>query len=334
MFVLNLAKNSGVLVEKYKEVELLHKTFIMELEFINEKGVEYVIISNQAQLKEIIKRIAARNQFAYRFKFSERHLFITLIQELKINYEDFTDKYYFYDPARKLHISESEFGYVWISTSGLVASRRPTTNRAVNSCLNQHIVISMLIEKAIEVVKDESVLDADSYNFDLLNNLSPAIYQNIIFYIEVFCKAYLSLTGTKATHTHSLTKIYQTTVEIMRGKNHDDSLFQVIVLEPLYKFVDHVSNIPGEFKEHFIKYDDNLLDDTVILFDLPRLYEMISLLEISVDFISDYYYIGSDTYYLKSNLFERMLEKADTQEKKEKIKSLYPHLAKEKLNFI
>lgn len=302
----------------------------MELEFINEKGIEYVIISNQAQLEEIIKRIAARNQFAYRFRFSERRLFITLIQELKIDYEDFTAKYYHYDPAIRLHISESEFGYVWISTSGLVASRKPTTSRAVNSCLNQHMVISMLIKQAIEVVKDERVYDVDSYNFGLLNNLSPAIYQNIVFYIEVFCKAYLSLTGTDAPHTHSLSKIYQKTVEVMKGKNHDDSLFQVSVLEPLYKFVDHVDNIPGEFKEHFIKYDDNPQDDTVILFDLPRLNEMISLLEISVDFINDYYYMGSETYFLESNLFERLLEKADTKEKKEKIYALYPHLAAKK----
>lgn len=116
----------------------------------------------------------------------------------------------------------------------------------------------------------------------------------------------------------------------MISNSHDDSLFQILVLEPLYKFVDHLGQIPGDFKEHFIKYDDNPQDDTVILFEVPRLTEMTYLLELTVDFISDYYYTGADTHYLRSNVYQRMLDKADTEEKKARIQALYPHLAMKK----
>ena len=118
----------------------------------------------------------------------------------------------------------------------------------------------------------------------------------------------------------------------MTNSNHDDSLFQILVLEPLYKFVDHINQIPGNFREHFIKYDDNPQDDTVILFDLVGLIEMKNLLELSADFIDDYFYMGTDTHYLKPNLYQRMLDKADTEEKKKRIQDLYPHLANKKSN--
>ena len=286
------------------------------------------MISNESSLKQLIDRISNLETFAYLFEFSEREFFITLLESININYDDFTAKYYHYDTGRQLHIAESEFGYVWISTHGLIARKKATTNRAVNSCLNQHIVISMLVKKAIEVVKDEKVYDIDSYGFGLLSELSPAIFHNMTFYIEVLCKAYLSLSGIQAQHGHKLQIIYQKTVEAMISNKHDDSLFQVSVLDPLYKIVNHVSSLPGDFKEQFIKYDDNPLDNTVILFDLASLTEMSTILEFSAEFITEYFYMGTETFYLKSNLYQRMLDKADTEEKKKRIQKLYPHLKK------
>jgi hypothetical protein len=208
-----------------------------------------------------------------------------------------------------------------------VSSKKATPNRAVNACLNQYEVISMLFQKAIEVVNDERVYDIDSYSSGFLNKLSPVIYHNLTFYIEVFCKAYLSLTGTTSPHTNFLRKLYQQNVDVLAKKKHNDSLFQILVLEPLYKFVDHISNIPGNFKEQFIKYDDNPNDDTTILFDPAGLHEMTSILELSMDFISEYFHMGSKTHYLESNIYQRMLDRADTEEKKQRIRKLYPHLA-------
>lgn len=300
------------------------------MEFITKKGEQYILVSNDSQLEELINRISQHESFAYLFKFSERRFFITLLESLKISYDDFEIKYFHYDARRKLHISESEFGYVWISTHGLVARKKATTNRPVNSCLNQYTVISLLVKKAIEVVKDEKVFDIDSNKFELLSELSPAIFHNMTFYIEVFCKAYLSLSGAEVPRSHKLQMIYQKTVEAMVSNGHDDSLFQILVLDPLYRVVDHVGQIPGDFKEQFIKYDDNPQDDTVILFELAALSEMSTQLELSVDFIADYFYTGTESHYLKSNLYQRLLDKADTEEKKKRIRELYPHLAKKK----
>jgi len=300
------------------------------METIIEKGEKYILISNESHLKEILIRISEKKPFADRFKFPEREFFITLLDSLEISYEDFTEKYFHYDPVRRIHISESSLGYIWISTSGLVANRKITKNSVVNSCLNQYLVIKILLEESIEVVDDERVYDVDSYSSELLSKLSPALYHNLVFYIEVFCKAYLSLSKTDVPYTHSLSLLYQKTVDAMISQKHGDSLFQIMVLDPLYKFIDHVGKIPGNFKEHNIKYDDNHLDDSVILFERGTLIEMTIILELSVDFISDYFYEGDKTYYLKTDIYQRMLDKADTNEKKQKIREMYPHLAKDK----
>ncbi|MES2138098.1 MAG: hypothetical protein V4511_00215 [Bacteroidota bacterium] len=297
------------------------------MEFISEKDEKYVLISKQSDLDELIDRFAQRELFAYQFKFSEKEYFIGLLEALKINYEDFTKKYFYVDNARKLHITESEFGYVWISTYGLVAKNKATTNRAVNSCVNQYTVVTLLLEKAIAVVQNEKVYDADSYGFGYLSKLSPALFHNLIFYVEVFCKAYLSLTGVEVKHTHKLSLIYQKTVETMISKNHNNSMFQALILDQLNKLVAHIDSIPGDFKEQFIKYDDNPLDDTIIIFQLDDLIGMMNVIDISNDFINDYFYLGTKTYFLKSGFYEKMLDKAETEEKKKKIKDMYSHLA-------
>lgn len=297
------------------------------MEFITDKDDEYALISKQSDLDELINRFNQQELFAFQFKFSERDYFISLLESLKINYEDFTKNYFYYDSARKLHISESEFGYVWISTYGLVAKNKATTNRAVNSCVNQYTVVALLLEKAIAVVQNEKVYDIDSYGFGYLSKLSPALFHNLIFYVEVFCKAYLSLNDVEAPHTHKLSLIYKKTLETMISKNHNNSLFQALILDQLYKLVAHVDSIPGDFKEHFIKYDDNPLDDTTIIFQPKDIIEMMNVLELSNDFITDYFYIGTKTHYLKSGLYEKMLDKSETEEKKKKIKEMYSHLA-------
>lgn len=298
------------------------------MEFILEKGEEYILISEQSHLNELVNRINNGIFFAYKFKFSDRKLFISLLESIDISYKDFSDKYFYYNSFRKLHISESQFDYVWISTYGLIAQNKATDNRTVNSCLSQYLVISLLLKKATEVIEDERVYDIDSYSFSILTELTPAIFHNLTFYVEVFCKAYLSLTGTQAPHSHKLSLLYKKTVETMVNKNHNDSLFQILILDPLYKFVNHIESIPGEFKEHFIKYDDNASDDTVILFDSEGLNEMSALLELSIDFITDYFHIGTQTHYLESNIYQRMLDRADTEEKRRKLEELYPHLIK------
>lgn len=296
------------------------------MEFISDKDEKYVLISKQSDLDELIDRFAEQELFAYQFRFSEREYFIHLLKTLKINCKEFTKKYFYIDNARKLHISESESGYVWISTYGLVAKNKATTNRAVNSCVNQYTVVTILLENAIATVQNEKTYDVDSYGFGYLSKLSPALFHNLIFYVEVFCKAYLSLTGVEAKHTHKLSLIYQKTIETMISKNHNNSMFQALILDQLYKLVAHVGSIPGDFKEQFIKYDDNPLDDTSIIFQPDDLIGMMNVLELSNDFINDYFYFGKKTYYLESGFYQKMLVKAKTEEKKKKIEDMYSHI--------
>ncbi|WP_338841239.1 hypothetical protein [Flavobacterium ginsenosidimutans] len=287
---------------------------------------EYIIISEKSQLDEWVQKFAQGQMFAKQFKFSERNLFISLLESLEIDYEEFMKRFYFFDAKRNLHIAESEFGYFWISTFGLIAKSKATNNSAVNACLTQYTVLSLLMKKSIETMNSENIYDIDRYSFGYLSELTPALFQNILFYIEVFCKAYLSLNGIKTPRTHKLSVIYQKAVETMKIRKHYNSLFQVRILEPLYKYVEHTSSIPGNFKEQFVKYDDNLEDDTVIIFQPEFFLINQGIFELSIDFITDFYHVGEKTHYLEANLYQRMLDMADTEEKKQKVRSEYRYL--------
>lgn len=291
-----------------------------------DKDEKYVWISNDAQLNDLLDQISKKHLFGKQFKFTERELFVTLLEKLEIEYDEFIKNYFYIDHSRSLHISESEFQYVWISTHGLIAKNKATSNKAVNACINQYTVISLLMDKAINVSQSKSVYDIDSYDFGYLSELSPALFHNILFYVEVFCKAYLSLNGVKFKNTHKLSLIYSKTVETMNLKKHNDSLFQVRILDPLFKFVNHVNSIPGDFKEQYVKYDDNPNDDTVIIFQTGRLHEVMTIFELSHDFITDYFRIGEETFYLKSGVYQKLLNKAETEEEKNKIRQMYSHL--------
>jgi hypothetical protein len=290
------------------------------------KDEDYITISDEAQLNNLIEEIKGKSLFGRQLKFSDRALFLTLLESLDIDYTEFTKNYFYIDNRRNLHISESGNEYVWISTHGLIAKNKATTNRAVNSCVNQYTVISLLMDKAIEISQSKTVYDVDSYDFGYLCELSPALFHNILFYIEVFCKAYLSLNNVELKNTHKLSVIYNKTVETMNARKHNNSLFQVRILDPLFKFVDHVNSIPGNFKEQYVKYDDNPEDDTVIIFETERLQNLITIFELSQDFIIDYYYMGNKTYYLKSGLFQKLIEKAKTEEEKNRIRKVYSYL--------
>ena len=294
---------------------------------ITEQGIKYINITDKKSLDELIEYCKTQKPFADKFKFSNRKLFVEFLETFEINYEEFIEKYFYYNSAKKIHIAESNEDYFWISTAGLVPKGKSTDNKTVNACLSQYLVLKILFDKTIELVENESVYNIDSYCSEKLTELSPALYHNITFYIEVFCKAYLSLTQTNFPFTHSLPVLYKKTKEIMKSKNHDNSLFQILVLDRLYNFVNHIDTMPSGFKEHNIKYNDNPLDDSVILFDRKGLMEMEIILELSIDFIQDFYYLREKTHYLENNVFQRMIDRADSIEKKNRIKELYPHLA-------
>lgn len=293
---------------------------------MDEDNENFITISKQDDLDYLINRIENGPLFANSFKFEDRAYFHSLLAYLNIEDEQFREKYFHFDKSRNLHISESEFEYVWISTYGLIAKDKETNNSLVNACVNQYTVLSLVIDKAIEVAGNENVYDVDGYNFGCLSTLSPALFHNILFYIEVFGKAYLKLSGTMFPHTHELSKVYSLVKKTMFEKKHNDSLFHALVVVEFEKIIEYITSIPGDFKEHFVKYDDNSDDNTVILFDLEYLIGIRNTIDISNDFIYSYYHEGEKALNLKSGLFERLIGKAKTETEKERIVKIYSHL--------
>lgn len=291
-----------------------------------ENEAKFIKISTKADLDYLIKRINKKESFAHEFKFTDRDYFIKLLNSINVDYKEFSKKYFYYDRNRTLHISESEFGYIWISTYGLIAKNKTTENSMVNSCAIQYTVISLLLDRAIEISKSEKIYDIDSYNFGHLSELTPALFQNIIFYIEVFCKSYLSLNNVNSPFTHKLTSVFSKLIEVMFDKQQNDSLFQVRIIDQIFKIVEYVNTIPGNFKEQFVKYDDNPEDNTIIIFHPDQFFEIKNVFELCHDFIMDFYYSGTSTYYLNNGMFQKIIDKAKNEEEKVKVKAMYNHL--------
>lgn len=297
---------------------------------------KFIKISTNADLDYLIKRINKKESFAHEFKFTDRDYFIKLLNSINVDYHEFSKKYFYYDRSRTLHISESEFGYVWISTYGLIAKNKTAKDNMVNSCVVQYTVISLLLNRAIEISESEKIYDIDSYNFGHLSELTPALFQNMIFYIEVFCKSYLSLNNVSFPFTHKLTLVFSKLIEIMFDKQQNDSLFQVRIVDQIFKIVEYVNTIPGNFKEQFVKYDDNPEDNTIIIFHTDQFLEIRNTFELCHDFIMDFYYSGTSTSYLKNGMFQKIINEAKNEEEKFKVKTMYNHLLEgtEKYNFI
>jgi len=283
-------------------------------------------INNKDDLRYLVDQIDQGSLFAKAFKFENQYLFLSLLEHLSIDIESFQKKYFHFDKSQNLHISVSEFEYVWISTYGLIAKGQTTDNNLVNACLNQYAVLSLIVEEAIEVSLSENVYDVDSYNFGYLSQLSPALFNNILFYIEVFGKAYLTLVDVPIQHGHKLSKIYSLVLKTMSENGHNNSFLHLLITDAFQGIIDHVSSIPGDFKEQFVKYDDNPGDPTVILFDTYELHKMRNAIDVANDFIYNYYFKRETAFEVESGIFECLLDNAKTKEEKRNIIDRYGHL--------
>lgn len=291
-----------------------------------ENKSEFITIETQNDWEYLVERIMNGPKFAESFRFREEAYFAKLLEFLKVDYEEYKEKNYYFDKSLKLHISSSESDYTWISTMGLVAKGKSTTNCFINSCINQYTVISLLFDKAIELSNSDDVYDVDGYEFGYLSDFTPALFHNILFYFEIFAKAYLSFYNVKIPHTHELSKLNILMKKTMFEKNQNDSLFHVYIVTEFDRVVQYIDAIPGRFKEQFVKYDDNSNDYTVILFDPENLKEIKKTIDMSNDLITGFYYNHENMRYLKSGLFEKLLKKAETDDEKQRITEMYGHL--------
>lgn len=291
---------------------------------------EYISISSDEDLNYLLHRIEHGPLFAECFRFDTRELFWELLHRLDISRDDFESEYFYFDESRDLHISESEFDYVWISTYGLIAKGKATENKHVNACMNQYTVVSLLFEKAEEICATSNAYDVDGYNFGYLSELTPALFHNILFYIEVFAKAYLAFCGVRFPHKHGLSELFKIVNRTMYEKGHNDTLFQAHIITEFERVVEYIKSIPGDFKEHFVKYDDNSEDGIVIRFNRGALDGIKNIVDLSNDFINSTYYDSDDVMYLKSGLLERLLEKAENEEDRTRITDMYGYMVSPK----
>ncbi|WP_143070180.1 hypothetical protein [Halanaerobium salsuginis] len=114
----------------------------------------------------------------------------------------------------------------------------------------------------------------------------------------------------------------------MYKKGHNDTTFQAYIIAEFKKVVDYIESIPGDFKEYFVKYDDNSGDDTVIHFNIDSLNEIQKTIDMSNDFITSYYY-DQDVMFLKPGLLERLTNNAKTKNEKQQIIDEYGYMKKD-----
>ena len=292
---------------------------------------KHIAIDTKDDLDYLVKRSTEGPQFAESFTFGCRDLFNDFLTALKIDNTEFEVKWSYFDSIRKLHVSESQFGFVWISTFGLVGRDSRTENPFLNACQSQYTVVNLMFDKAVELIGDQRTFDVDGYLFGYLADFTKALFHNIIFYAELFAKAYLSLSQCKVPRTHSLVRIYKDLNDVMYRKKHNDSLFQAIIVAEFELLREFVESIPGGFKEEHVKYDDNQHDNTVILFDSERFRHLNQVITQSQDFIFDYYYEKDNARWLNSGLLQRFLEKAENDEHRKQLTQTYGYMIAKKV---
>ena len=94
-------------------------------------------INTQRDLEELVVRINNGPPIMGAFNFPKEELWIEFLAKCQISEDVFNQTYSFYDPGRKLHISESYDGYIWISTLGIVPSKKHTKNKTINAFCSQ-----------------------------------------------------------------------------------------------------------------------------------------------------------------------------------------------------
>ena len=283
------------------------------------------IIENEKQLNNLVSSIKAKKEFADSFAFSSDDLIGRFFQALGINRDDFAKKSYYYNSTRDIHISESQNGLFWVSTVGLVSKGKLTDDHFVNAFSSQYWVVETLLEAVDDICSHDTVYDSDSYWQEKVKEITPALFGNIVFFFELFGKAYLSISGKKVSRGHKLTVIYQYVEQTMFEQNHSNTIFHAICLSSFEGIIKHISKLPDSFNEAFIKYDDNN-DNTAIRLSHNMLKEWTEIIDTCYDFILEYYYDRDETYYLHTGLYDRLISKAVSKEDKNRIQEQYGFL--------
>lgn len=287
---------------------------------------KYNIIDNEELLNKLIIAIKTKNLLTERIRFSNLELRNKMLEGLSIPLAEYEKKYY-YITKDDIYLSESELDYVLISTIGFVCYRdiyQDVKDKLFSSFEVQYEVLICLIQSAKVLLKDENIYDVDTFNNEKLTNICLAIFNNLLFYFELFGKTYIALNGMQVKRTHKLKAIYADVYKVMKKNKIINTKFNATIIVEINKFVDYISSISVDFKEEYVKYNDNSEDGTIV--SITRISEIEELVSISYDFLSLFKYDKGNCHYLKDGLYDGIIKHAKNEYEKEKVKKMYGYL--------
>lgn len=287
-----------------------------------------VKIESKQQLELLLQKITCKEEFADSFQFVTADLRESFLNALLPDDICFEERYFYFDSARNLHIAESEDGNFWISTMGLMATGKVSGNKYMNAFASQKFVLSAILDSAKTICNSESVFDIDSFQNGQLKVMTHAIWLNYVFFFEIFGKAYLSVAGQNVKRGHHISDVLTDVKKTMYALQHNDTLFHAYIIPPFERLANHIKQIPGNFNEAFIKYDNNLQDTTRLILSENWIDDIREVIMYCEDFITDYFYEKNDSFYLKTGLYNRLRNKTPNEEARKVIEQKYSFLTK------
>ena len=95
---------------------------------MSDEEENFIVISSEAELLDLVGKIKMSLVFADTFKFGSEELFDKLLENLGIHVQEFVNKPFYHSVDEDLVISKSSDGYVLISTMGLVSRKKISDN--------------------------------------------------------------------------------------------------------------------------------------------------------------------------------------------------------------
>ena len=167
------------------------------------------------------------------YKFNEEEISI-LFEYLDYSLESF-NKYGFIFEQMNL-ISYTGEDSIFISTRGLV-TKDFNKNQFLLAYKSQAKTFELILEEAIELLSKEDIYFVGSNNYEQLSSLSISLLHNYVFYLEIYLKAYLSLSKVPFDYTHDLEALLQLVEETIQKLNQTNSMFHLKINSTINQMV-------------------------------------------------------------------------------------------------
>lgn len=225
-------------------------------------------IKNEEEVLMLANRIIMGEEFSNNFKFRRNDYFDILLSKLNISKDLFYENDYYCKD--NIYIAGSILGYFLISSMGFVVFKESCDkyeDKMYTALSSQYELMQIIIEKISDYNESEMKYNINSSVNDILVNLCITYFHNYLFYLELLCKYYIYKNNYSCPNTHSLRSLLQKVKVVMFEKKQNDSLFHYLIVSEVQSAVNLISKIPGNFKEQYVKYNDNDGDNVCIKVD-------------------------------------------------------------------